>query len=63
MQTSKHSPVVHVPSSRLEVTVHSAYEEHAMKHFGTQYTSSDGQLHDNKPHEISFDDNVDRAGK
>jgi hypothetical protein len=64
--TNKHSPFVHVPSSRLEVTVHKAYEEHAMtdtNHFSTSYPGSDGQLHD-KPHELSFDDNVeDRAEK
>jgi hypothetical protein len=57
--SSKHSPFARVPSSRVEVTVHKAYEEHAMthtNHFSTSYPSSDGQLHD-KPHEISFDDN------
>lgn len=62
---SKHSPFVHVPSGRLEVTVHKAYEEHAMSradHFSTSYPSSDGPLHD-KPHEISFDDNMDRHAK
>lgn len=60
--TSKQSPFVRAPSSRLEVTVHKAYEEHAMSHtnhFSTSYpSSSDGQLHD-KPDEISFDENMD----
>ena len=63
--TSKQSPFVRSPSSRLEVTVHKAYEEHAMthtNHFSSSYPSSDGQLHD-KPDEISFDDNVDDHAK
>ncbi len=64
--TNKHSPFIHVPSTRLEVTVHKAYEEHAMtdtNHFSTSYPGSEGQLHD-KPHELNFDDNVeDRAEK
>ncbi|KAF8501081.1 hypothetical protein F5888DRAFT_1333173 [Russula emetica] len=63
--SSKHSPFVHVPSSRLEVTVHKAYEEHAMSHtdhFSTSYPGSDGPLHD-KPHEISFGDNTDDHAK
>ena len=63
--TSKQSPFVHVPSGRLEVTVHKAYEEHAMSHadhFSTSYPSSNGQLHD-KPHDISFDDNMDGHAK
>lgn len=49
-----------VPSTRLEVTVHKAYEEHAMSHtnFSNSFPSTDGQLHD-KPSEISFDDNTD----
>ena len=58
---SKQSPFVRAPSTRLEVTVHKSYEEHAMSntsHFSTSYPGSDGQLHD-KPHEISFDDNTD----
>ena len=62
---SKHSPFVHVPSGRLEVTVHKAYEEHSMTpidHFSTSYPGSDGPLH-GKPHEISFDDNMDVRGK
>jgi hypothetical protein len=62
---SKHSPFVRVPSGRLEVTVHKAYEEHAMSHtnhFSASYPSSDGRLND-KPHEISFDDNMDDHGK
>jgi hypothetical protein len=64
---SKLSPFVHVPSGRLEVTVHKAYEEHAMSdtnNFGSSYTGSDGQLHrDDKPHEISFDENTDEHAK
>jgi len=63
---SKQSPFVRAPSSRLEVTVHKAYEEHAMSHtnhFNTSYrSSSEGQLHD-KPDEISFDDNMEDRAK
>ena len=63
---SKDSPFVHVPSSRLEVTVHKAYEEHAMSHARhlTSYPGpgSDEQLHD-KPHEISFEDNMDHLSR
>jgi len=58
--TSKNATVVHVPSSRVEVIVHKAYEVHAM----TPCPSSDGHSHDNNPHEITFDDNMkDRAEK
>jgi hypothetical protein len=58
---SKQTPFIRVPSSRVEVTVHKAYEEHAMSHtnhFSTSYPSTDGQLND-KPSEISFDGNMD----
>ncbi len=59
---SKQLPFVHVPS-RVEVTVHKAYEEHQMSHtnhFSTPFSGSDGQLHD-KPHEISFDENTENT--
>jgi len=62
---SKHPTFVHVPPSRVEVTVHRAYEEHAMSHskdFSTSYPSSGGQLHD-KAHEISFDENSEERSK
>ncbi len=50
--------VIHIPSNRLEVTVHTetAYEEYPMsqmKHYGS---------YPDKPHKISVDDNVKARG-
>ena len=58
---TKDSSVVHIPSNRLEVTVHSAYhEENPMSqtnHYGL-YPNLDVQLTD-KPHELGLDDDVE----
>ena len=50
--TNKDTPVVHITSDRLEVSVHTSYEEHPMS-----------QLAD-KPHELGSEDNNadDREG-
>ncbi|KAI0281025.1 hypothetical protein BGY98DRAFT_960589 [Russula aff. rugulosa BPL654] len=50
--TNKDTPVVHITSDRLEVSVHTSYEEHPMS-----------QLAD-KPHELGSEDNnaEDREG-
>jgi hypothetical protein len=55
---SNNKPLSNVPSNRLEVTVHKAYEEHPTSeanHY-VSYPSSDVPIAD-KPHEIHFDDN------
>lgn len=62
--STKPSSVVHMPS-RLEVTVHTAYEEYPMSPTNqcALHLSSDAQLTD-KPHELSFDESVEvREGK
>ena len=60
---TKESSLVHMPSNRLEVTVHRAFHgeyPHPMSqtnHYGS-YLSSDAQLTD-KPHELGLGDNVE----
>ncbi|KAI0278575.1 hypothetical protein BGY98DRAFT_516292 [Russula aff. rugulosa BPL654] len=58
---TKDSSVAHIPSNRLEVTVHTTYpEEYSMSqtnNYGS-YPSSDAQLSD-KPHELGSDDDVE----
>jgi len=57
---------VHKLSKQLEVTVHTAYEEHSMSHqtHCDAYPGSEGQLAD-KPEELSEDGRVEggREGK
>ena len=65
VSNSKQSSVVHKLSRQLEVTVHTAYEEHQMSHEKPcdTYPGSDGQLTD-KPDELSVDGKVEgREGK
>jgi hypothetical protein len=51
VSTNKDTAVVHIPSDRLEVSVHTTYEEHPMSHLA------------DKPHELGFEDSVeDREG-
>jgi len=59
---TKKPSVVHIPSNRLEVTVHRAYEEYSMSQMNgcDSYPSSDAQLADKSPHEL--DDNIDLGG-
>jgi hypothetical protein len=54
VSNSKHSSVLHPLSKQLEVTVHTAYEEHPVSHEtqGDAYSGSDGQSTD-KPDEVS----------
>jgi hypothetical protein len=58
---TKDSSVTHIPSNRLEVTVHTTYpEEYSMSqtnNYGS-YPSSDAQFSD-KPHELGSDDDVE----
>ncbi len=57
---NKDTSIVHIPSNRLEVTVHKAYDEYPMSqanHYGS-YRSSDTQLPDNS-HELGSDENVE----
>jgi hypothetical protein len=52
---------IHIPSNRVEVTVHKAYEEYSMSQMNrsVSYPSSDAQLADKPPHaELGLDDNV-----
>jgi hypothetical protein len=56
------SSVVHKLSEQLEVTVHTAYEEHPMSHktHCDAYPGSDGQLANNlKPDQLSVDGKVE----
>ncbi|KAN0109067.1 hypothetical protein V8E52_009701 [Russula decolorans] len=57
---TKDSSVAHIPSNRLEVTVHKDYQEEypmsQMKHYGS-YPSLDAQLTE-KPRELGSDENV-----
>ena len=62
LASSTKDSVVHIPSNRLEVTVHRAYEEHPMNQMNqmnqtVSYISSDAQLSDKPPHELAFEDN------
>lgn len=59
--STKNSTIVHIPSNRLEVTVHSAYEEYSMSQMNgcDSYPSPDAQLADKSPHEFSLDDNIE----
>ncbi|KAF8497438.1 hypothetical protein F5888DRAFT_1889571 [Russula emetica] len=59
---TKGSSVVHIPSNRLEVTVHTSYHEEyppmsQTNHHGS-FPSSDAQFAD-KPHELGSDDDVE----
>jgi hypothetical protein len=56
VSNSKQSSVVHKLSDQLEVTVHTAYEEHPMsrKAHCDVYPGSDGRLAD-KPDELSLE--------
>ncbi|KAF8499722.1 hypothetical protein F5888DRAFT_105780 [Russula emetica] len=47
VSTNKDTAVVHIPSDRLEVSVHTAYEEHPISKLA------------DKPHELGFEDNTD----
>jgi hypothetical protein len=55
---AKNSAIVHIPTNRLEVTVHKDYEEYSMSQMN-RYPSSDAQLFDKTPHELGLDDNVE----
>jgi hypothetical protein len=57
--TTKNSPV-HIPSNRLEVKVHRAYEEYPMAQMNRcgSYPSSDTQLADKPLQELVLEDNV-----
>jgi hypothetical protein len=60
LSNNKDTSIVHIPSNRLEVTVHKAYDEYPMSqtnHYGS-YPSSDTQL-PNKSHELGSDENVE----
>lgn len=55
------SSIVHIPSNRLEVTVHKAYEEYPMSDINRygSHTSSDAQLANKPPRAgLGVDDNV-----
>jgi hypothetical protein len=58
---TKKPSVAHIPSKRLEVTVHRAYHEEypmsQMNHYGA-YLSSDAKL-TNTSHDLGSDDNVE----
>src|SRR6267154_6553275 len=58
VSTTKDTSIVHIPSNRLEVTVHRAYEEYPMSQM-SRYPSSDAQVADKTPHEIVLDDSVE----
>ena len=52
VSTNKDTAVVHIPSDRLEVSMHTTHEEHPMSHLA------------DKPHELGFGDDVeDQEGK
>lgn len=59
--TAKNSSIVHIPSNRLEVTVHKAYEEYPMSPMNS-YPSSDARLADKPARELGSDDNVEGRG-
>jgi hypothetical protein len=62
--SAKDSTVVHIPSDRLEVTVHKAYEEYPMSHMDTHGSyPSDAHLADKPSHELGLDDNVEGRGE
>jgi hypothetical protein len=57
---TKDHPIIHIPSNRLEVTIHTdtVYEEYPMSRMSHCGTYPD------KPHEVGIDDDVDgRGGK
>jgi hypothetical protein len=58
---SKQSSVVHKLSKHLEVTVHTAYEEHPISHetHCEGYQGSDGQVGDKSDAALSVDDKVE----
>ena len=58
MSKTKDHPIIHIPSNRLEVTVHTdtAYEEYPISqtnHCGT---------YPNEPHKVGIDEDVDGHG-
>lgn len=50
-----------MPSNRVEVTVHKAYEEYPLSQMNGcgSYPSSDPQLAEKPPHELDLEDNVE----
>ena len=56
----KDPSIVHIPSNRLEVSVHKAYEEYPMSavNLSDSYPSSDAQLADKPRHELGLSDDV-----
>lgn len=57
-KNSAAAAVVNIPSNRLEVTVHKAYEEYPMAHI-SRYPSSDAQLADKPPHDFVLEVNAE----
>jgi len=63
VSNTKNSSIVHttIPSNRLEVTAHKAYEEYPMSQMNRcgSDPSSDAQLTDKPTHELDLGDNVE----
>lgn len=61
VSNNKMPSIVHIPSNRVEVTVHRAFEEYPMSPMNgsDSYPSSNAQLADKLPHDLDLEDNIE----